>query len=332
MRDIGIPPTSYLSYKDNAISMLRFISMLMIIACHICQHYEIELAFWFNVGVQVFFMISGFLYGQKDINNPFAWFWKQFKKIAVQYYLFVMLITILLILFHRDVLNLYDLATSILFIGTIKGFGYLWFVGYILFCYLITPILQYSCQTMMSVNRYKLLLLLLGIVCVYQLYASLLNLYFMPARVLCYVAGYIIGYAYYRKGLPVINRSTLLFLVLGISSNALYIYLRYVLARDISGLSILYSYSHLFLGGMIFLIGYKLFSHTRDNVLLAFSDHYSYAIYIVHGTFALSTFNVLDIQIPMPARIILVFLLSISFGIGLKMAEKIVLRIFSYAR
>ena len=75
MRDIGIPPTSYLSYKDNAISMLRFISMLMIIACHICQHYEIELAFWFNVGVQVFFMISGFLYGQKDINNPFAWFW-----------------------------------------------------------------------------------------------------------------------------------------------------------------------------------------------------------------------------------------------------------------
>lgn len=309
--------------------MLRLISMLMIIGCHICQHYGNVMAFWLNVGVQVFFIISGFLYGQKELVNYFGWFWKQFKKIVVIYYLFILFVIVLLRLFHPECLSLYNIITSILGIGTLHGFGHLWFVGYIVFCYLITPILQYLCHFLLSVKKQRIFIILMGLVCMYQIYASLLNMHFMPARVLCYVAGYMLGFFYFRKG-EILFRSTIRwFILLGFSSNILYIMLKYVFLRDIPILGVLYGYSHLFLGGMIFLLGYKLFENIRRNTLLEFSDRYSYAIYIVHGTFALSAFNVLDINIPLCVKIILVYGLSIACGYCLKKLEDAVLKVMS---
>lgn len=47
--------------KNINISVIRLISLLMIITCHIFQGLDNELAFWFNLGVQIFFFISGYL-------------------------------------------------------------------------------------------------------------------------------------------------------------------------------------------------------------------------------------------------------------------------------
>ena len=52
--------------------------MLLIVACHYLQYYNNGLAWWLNVGVQVFFVISGYLYGIRDIDNPLA-FLKEFS-------------------------------------------------------------------------------------------------------------------------------------------------------------------------------------------------------------------------------------------------------------
>ena len=57
------------SEKNYAISLLRFIAMIFIVICHFFQYYNLELAWWFNVGVQIFLCISGFLYGNKKITN-----------------------------------------------------------------------------------------------------------------------------------------------------------------------------------------------------------------------------------------------------------------------
>lgn len=40
--------------KNYAISLIRLISMLFIIICHVLQNIGHELAWWFNVGVQIF--------------------------------------------------------------------------------------------------------------------------------------------------------------------------------------------------------------------------------------------------------------------------------------
>lgn len=59
---------------DNAISYIRLLSMVLIISCHFMQYFEMELAWWLNVGVQIFFTMSGFLYGKKEIDRPIIFF------------------------------------------------------------------------------------------------------------------------------------------------------------------------------------------------------------------------------------------------------------------
>ena len=66
--------------RDYAISYIRFIAMVMIIVCHFFQYYENELAYWFNVGVEIFFIISGYLYASKNIVDPINFITRQLKK------------------------------------------------------------------------------------------------------------------------------------------------------------------------------------------------------------------------------------------------------------
>ena len=52
---------------DNAISYIRVIAMFMIILCHFLQYYDNVLAQWFNVGVQIFLVLSGFYMETKKL-------------------------------------------------------------------------------------------------------------------------------------------------------------------------------------------------------------------------------------------------------------------------
>lgn len=65
--------------KNNAIVLLRVMSMFMIILCHISFYYTFLPGSGFvgqflNVGVQIFLLISGFLYGRKTLTNFLSFF------------------------------------------------------------------------------------------------------------------------------------------------------------------------------------------------------------------------------------------------------------------
>ena len=66
---------------DVSISIIRLISLILIISCHILQGLKLDSAYWVNVGVQMFFFLSGYLYGQKDITNIKEFYKKRFKRI-----------------------------------------------------------------------------------------------------------------------------------------------------------------------------------------------------------------------------------------------------------
>jgi hypothetical protein len=68
------------SERSASIAYVRLFAMLCILTCHIFQTLGNELAWWFNIGVQIFLFISGFLYGQKVYNSPLLILKKQFKK------------------------------------------------------------------------------------------------------------------------------------------------------------------------------------------------------------------------------------------------------------
>ena len=66
--------------KNYGISLLRFIAMIFIVLCHFFQYYGVELAWWFNVGVPMFFCISGFLYANKRIESTIDFIGKNLQK------------------------------------------------------------------------------------------------------------------------------------------------------------------------------------------------------------------------------------------------------------
>ena len=77
-------------------------SFLMIITCHILQGLNYEAAFYINVGVQIFFFMSGYLYGKKEIDNPKKFYKNRIKRILMP----LSMLVIIIIIFERIISNI----------------------------------------------------------------------------------------------------------------------------------------------------------------------------------------------------------------------------------
>ena len=74
------------------ISIIRAIAMVCIIMCHIFQFYNLSIAWWLNIGVEVFLFMSGYLYGLKRIERPLKWIKHNLKKILLDYWVYFFII------------------------------------------------------------------------------------------------------------------------------------------------------------------------------------------------------------------------------------------------
>ncbi|MBQ3310036.1 acyltransferase family protein [Candidatus Saccharibacteria bacterium] len=129
---------------DYSISLTRFVAMVLIVLCHILQGFvHSELAFWANVGVQMFLLISGILYGSRTLiaTEPVPFWRKTFRKILVKYYIYVLIIVAILVLTHTANLGMpaYSILPWVKFQPTATGYEHVWFIKCILACYLLTP-------------------------------------------------------------------------------------------------------------------------------------------------------------------------------------------------
>ena len=135
--------------KDFAIQIIRVISMLFIIICHLCDYsnnpYISSLGQFFNIGVFIFLFISGFLYGSKKIDNNKKWLFHRLKKIMVPVYVFVCFF-ILFNFILTKFLNLNYFFIYLLdlqyFFGSMPNIGHLWFCTIIMICYLLLPLMN----------------------------------------------------------------------------------------------------------------------------------------------------------------------------------------------
>jgi peptidoglycan/LPS O-acetylase OafA/YrhL len=140
-------PTQALADKrtDWSISALRLIAICCIIACHLCQLYELEAAWWLNSAVQVFLFISGWLFGlRSDFDDVKKWITKRFKRICVPFWITACLIILLDCIFAIEDITLDKIVLAFLCIksGSIPNGAHLWYVSAMLLCYLITPLLS----------------------------------------------------------------------------------------------------------------------------------------------------------------------------------------------
>ena len=300
------------------------LAMTMIIVCHILQTYGNELCYWFNSGVQIFLIISGFLYGGKVYDKPLAILKKQFKKILTPYYLFLIIIIPIYLIWAPQEISITSILTSLLCCGTISGQGHFWFIPYILFCYLITPYLYYIKESLKEKSLKHTLLIYALILILIPVIGQAFDSYFGAANISCYVIGYFLYDLTTRfKDENVWTWVIVLAAILTIGANAVQIYIDYISGIALEGTlltiyGIFKGYAHLLLGLLIFVTVYRLCKGIRYSKLLRFSDTYSYEIFIVHATFIRSVFHLLNLTSINVINIILAVALTILTGVLLK--------------
>lgn len=311
-------------YRNQAISLIRLLSMLMIISCHIMQYYDLELAWWFNVGVQIFLCISGFLYGQKNIENATDFYNKRLKKILIPYYLVFIPFGIIEFIFARDVFSIKGFAFGMVLCSRLKGAEHLWFIPTILMCYLITPLLQGYRNKCVEGKRTIVIFTLLGVIITSVLIQGFTT--FNPAWICCYLIGYALGMN--EKG-KYISEKVLMIIagIIAIAGNTLQIYCDYIANIDFTGFGIIKNYNHVMLGVFIFLLLKVIFEKVDLNgiaKLLKLSDKYSFEVYLVHQLLILGPFSLLALTGNALVNILIMLFSICALALLLKKAEKII--------
>ena len=295
----------------------------MIITCHMMQYFNFLLAWWFNVGVQIFFCISSFLYGQKEETDVLGFYHRRFKKILHPYWITVIIFGIIEFFFFRETFSIKQFVGALFARTTISGGEHLWFIPAILMCYVITPLLN-EVRNLVEQKKISGVKGTLATVVAASLFFGLFANYFNPAWISCYVIGYWIGV---NKKERFISESTLLvvFTILALPLNLLQAYISYIWKPDFisSGLYTHWcNYNHVWLGIFLFLLGMKIFKKARfGRKVLNLTDRYSYETYLVHQFFILGPMSLMAVTSWLSLNIIIIYGCILVSAFALKKLE-----------
>lgn len=303
--------------RDYTISFLRVFSMFMIIICHTVKNYSFipeseKLSPFFALGVEIFLLISGFLYGTKEIVNYKKWFIKSYFKIwlpafAVSLFWFV----IIKIFKYYDVPNL----TILVYLFNIQGLGWihpimtppqtfeashLWFLTVIILCYLLIPILQ----------KYKSFLIknylyIFAVLYILSIVSGIFEIRF--AYFAIFITGYMFG-ARKNVNLELFSNNKKIKVFISFCIFVLSIVI-FIIGNRYLHESAFYVYSCWLIMGF----GLAIFSYVFVNTILSnipdivekvigsktftFIDRLSFYIYLVHSAFCksdVSTYNLIN--------------------------------------
>ena len=324
--------------RDIRISIIRILAAIGIVICHILQEYGNQLANWFNVNVQVFLFMSGFLYGNKTIENKILWLRNRFIKILVPYYVFLGIALIAYIILKRELLSFSNIFTTIfcfqLFGESITGLGHLWYIPLILLCYIITPILQIIRNKISKDKKYKILVLIIILIVHCLIIIPTINMRYITSF-LTYIIGYYISSSYQNNSKikkfssSIITIIAVLLIILEVI-RPIFIN-NYIIYKIIS---FLIYYRNLFLGIAIFMILYNLIGKILknkfyySNTVLSKIDSYTLYIYITHCIYILGPMSLLYITNNIIINFIITFIIIIISTIILKnISDRIIYQI-----
>ena len=289
--------------QSNAISVIRAISAIMIVLCHIFQGVDSELAWWFNVGVQIFLFMSGFLMAKDYIESAMIFLKKRCAKILIPYYVFLVLIILVYSLFGISV-SLESIFTyifclqGITYANVIPGLEHLWFVSIIMLCYILTLLLN-TLRSRISERQSIFLIMFLLVIIQIVVNISILPVAF-GARIGAFVLGYFVACKsrYDMSKTFVVNVFIVTLTTLLI--RLYYTYINTINSVEINDLfnSYFVNWQHTLLGIFIFIAIYYYISKSSEKKNIRFLNvisKYSYEIYLVHQVFILGPISILFI-------------------------------------
>ena len=130
---------------------LRAAGMISILLCHFVQQsqnpYLNMSAQFFNIGVELFIILSGFLFGIRGggVTDAKAWYRKRLKRIFVPYEISIVVLFAIHAVCGRNLLDMDWVWLALGLQGTVVGVlgaEQTWFITPLLLCYAITPLLD----------------------------------------------------------------------------------------------------------------------------------------------------------------------------------------------
>lgn len=314
--------------ESYSISVIRVLAMILILICHIVQRYPNtfinETAQIFNVGVFIFLFISGFLYGGKNISNIKQWYLKRAIRILVPLYVFSIFLWLIDIIFFNISIPFKYFIVYLLnlqgVLGSIEGGYHLWFLTALMFCYLITPLLNKYKEKFRNKNKLRVFLTTV-------LFLNIIVTIFISRKIGIYL-GYIYTYiyAYYfsftwkrnitKKVLVLLSLIT--FAVLGIRL----VYRTYFYSTIIYD-GVIVIYEQFIFGIWIFILSYALINKVNyknsifKNTILKL-DSISFYIYITHYIFVMRPLSLMNITNNFFINIVISLLATYASAKGLE--------------
>lgn len=305
---------------------------MCIVSCHILAYLNIWLSAWLNVGVQIFFCLSGWLYGQKTITDDIAFYKKNAVKILVPYYLTVIPAIIVHFIFFPSQIDAVKALKVLTCTENVIGGGHLWFIPVILLCYVFTPILG---RWFASYKNKAIWGLVLMLIITFILFIFSANRYH-PAWLSCYIIGFFFGFCNKEKLKREVVPVKYIIAILAIVMNAAQAIFMYVLKIEFEGiLSSLYIcwtyYNHSLLGIALFLFMKQAFDRMKMPRFLIrltdLSDQYSYCGYIVHMFPIYTPFTLMELTGSTAINILIIVCVIIVLSFLLKKSEMLTLSI-----
>ena len=313
--------------KDNTISLIRMIATLSVFICHVAQAFRYNIiSDWFNLGVQLFFVISAFLYCNRVINNYKKFMYKRCVVILVPCIIYVLFCFIIEILLGHSV-YITDVTSRLIGFGEVRGTGefiHFWYITYIMFLYACLPIFQSIHAERLKNDFVFYFVLGFSLALIAIITFAIKTKFGIFTLSLAHLSCFIIPYFMIKKyGKLNLKKSILLLMSLfSIIFNVAVIIFRYrifniskYIPEEV--IEQLYLYGHSFIGIVLFyylfFILRKLKVSRATKKILNFSDKYSFSFYIVHP--AVINYGFLKIAGNKIIDVIVAFAVSVFFSV-----------------
>lgn len=285
--------------KNYSLSLMRFLAMLSLTTCHMFQQAGHEItANLLSTAVQVFLLLSGYLYAHKEFTDPAArvsFVLKNVVKILLDFYLCLFLLILPVYYFKApEYLTGSNIYRLLLGHSGWYGVHHLWYISSCLLCYMATPAL-YDLKRYFRAKNCTLAGVIV-LVAVMEVLLKSFESYFQAYWLSCYVLGYFV--ADIKDDMPKLRRVWFAALVLGIGLTALTYWYRFYYYDSVMGqVSALMYYAFVFLfqyGVVLFGLGVflTLLITTRGirwpgwaRRIFDTTDTLSYDVYLVHMIF-----------------------------------------------
>lgn len=263
--------------------------MTLIIACHIAQCYHLQVAYLLNVGVQIFFFMSGFLYGkQEQMPSIKGFYLKRFVRVYIPYFVLLAIILAVYAVFSLTSFSLKQVLFYLLslqwFVAPIEGLNHLWFLTVLMFGYLMTPWIK------KVMDKAPVACALLFVCCCVVEFVFLKKFYSLSAWLTLYLLGLFYG-KYHSK--------TVSLIALVASSIALIVLCLFFEPSRLTSFEDRHYmiWLHWTLGVFLFVILYYVLPSLVDDSkhfdVVRHLDNISYEVYLIHHPLILGPLSIM---------------------------------------